>query len=446
MGAESPPWMGFPDRSFGEAIAEVARRLEAEGSAQKTLQKMVELAVATIVGCDHAGVSIINEGVRTPAASDDVPRRVDRLQYDAGEGPCLDAIWKHDVFHTGDLRSEDRWPHFSSRAASETGVLSMLSFRLFVEQDTFGALNLYSRRAHAFDDDSRRVGQVFAAHAAIALQAAREHERVAELEEDLRGSRRETRRYAQQVAVAVALQRSMLTDVPDLSPLKVAARYVPATEAVEVGGDWYDAFALPDGATALVVGDLAGHDIQAAVSMGQARNVLRALAIDRREPPGQLLDRLDAVLSHLQIGQTGTCVYAQLDEQDGGWRAQLANAGHPPPLLIADRAATVLASRPELLLGAGADRPRSTATVALPPGATLLLYTDGLVERRDRSLGHGLAALRSAAVELADRPVEELCDELLARFAAAPDDDVCLLAVRTPTPTSRGSLPGARAG
>jgi hypothetical protein len=86
MGPESPPRMGSPDRSFGEAIAEVARRLEAEGSAQQTLQKMVELAVATIAGCDHAGVSIINEAVQTPAGSDDVPHRVDELQYDAGEG------------------------------------------------------------------------------------------------------------------------------------------------------------------------------------------------------------------------------------------------------------------------------------------------------------------------------------------------------------------------
>src|SRR5919202_2120514 len=179
--------------------------------------------------------------------------------------------------------------------------------------------------------------------------------------------------------------------------------------------------------------------------MGQARNVLRALAIDRREPPVQLLDRLDAVLSHLQIGQTGTCVYAELVEHDGGWRARLANAGHPPPLLIADRVATFLAPRPELLLGAGGDRPRSTATVALPPNATLLLYTDGLIERRDRSLDHGLAALRSGAADLADRSVEELCDELLARFAAAPDDDVCLLAVRTPTRGFRRSTPAAPA-
>jgi serine phosphatase RsbU (regulator of sigma subunit) len=174
---------------------------------------------------------------------------------------------------------------------------------------------------------------VFAAHAAIALRAAREHERVEELEDDLRGSRQESRQYDRQAEVAVALQRSMLTELPDLAPLQVAARYVPATEAVEVGGDWYDAFRLPGGATALVVGDLAGHDLPAAVSMGQARNVLRALAIDRQELPGRILARLDAVLSHLEIGQTASCVYAQLDARHGAWRALLANAGHPPPLL-----------------------------------------------------------------------------------------------------------------
>jgi hypothetical protein len=167
---------------------------------------------------------------------------------------------------------------------------------------------------------------VFAAHAAIALRAAREHERVEELEDDLRGSRQESRQYDRQAEVAVALQRSMLTELPDLAPLQVAARYVPATEAVEVGGDWYDAFRLPGGATALVVGDLAGHDLPAAVSMGQARNVLRALAIDRQELPGRILARLDAVLSHLEIGQTASCVYAQLDARHGAWRALLANA------------------------------------------------------------------------------------------------------------------------
>jgi serine phosphatase RsbU (regulator of sigma subunit) len=136
--------------------------------------------------------------------------------------------------------------------------------------------------------------------------------------------------------------------------------------------------------------------------------VLRALAIDRQELPGQV------------------------EEHHGAWRALVANAGHPPPLQITGQDARYLDSPPELLLGAGVDAPRSTVTVALPPGSTLLFYTDGLIERRDRSLEHTLAEVREAAVALVDLPLEQLCDKLLSRFAATPSDDVCLLALRTP--------------
>ena len=135
-----PQVSGTAQNGFAEAIAEVARQLQAERSAQATLQTMVELAVSTIRGCDHAGVSIVerDEQIDTPAASDDVPRHVDALQYESNEGPCLDAIREHAVFQTDDLHAERRWPDFSARATRETGVRSVLSFRLFVEQDTSG--------------------------------------------------------------------------------------------------------------------------------------------------------------------------------------------------------------------------------------------------------------------------------------------------------------------
>ena len=235
-----------------------------------------------------------------------------------------------------------------------------------------------------------------------------------------------------QAELAVALQRGMLTELPDLAPLQVAARYLPATDAAEIGGDWYDAFWLPDGAIKLTVGDLAGHDLDAAVAMGQARSVLRSLSVDRSEPPGQLLDRFDTVLSQLLPGRTGTCVCARLSQHDGQWQAQFGNAGHLPPLLITDGAAQYVTLPEELLLGTGIDQHRSTTRVLLPPGSTLLLYTDGLIERRDRHLDHGLADLKAAADTLAAAPVEELTDELLARLAPHPTDDVCLLAVHLP--------------
>lgn len=164
-----------------ETFAEIARELLAEKNVQQTLQKIVDLAVETLVGCDYAGISFLKgKTVETPAASDDVPRTVDTIQYETGEGPCLSAIKDHEVFETGDLGREDRWPHFSARAKSETGVTSMLAFRLFVEGDTLGALNLYSKAADAFDDTSRTVGLVFAAHAAVALATAVHEEQMDE--------------------------------------------------------------------------------------------------------------------------------------------------------------------------------------------------------------------------------------------------------------------------
>ena len=177
--------MGSPSGGTAdtEKFAQMARSLLAERDVQHTLQKICDLAVETIDGCDHAGISFLKgKKVETPAASDDVPRTVDAIQYETSEGPCLDAIRENEVFESGDLGRERRWPQFASRAQRETGVTSMLSFRLFVEGDTLGALNLYSKAPDAFDEKSRTVGLVFAAHAAVGLFGAM-HE--AQMEEAL---------------------------------------------------------------------------------------------------------------------------------------------------------------------------------------------------------------------------------------------------------------------
>ena len=173
--------MTSPGGGSADAFAEIARALLAEGDVQHTLQKICDLAVETIDGCDHAGISFLKgRRVETPAASDDVPRKVDVIQYEVGEGPCLDAIREHEVFETGDLGREHRWPHFASRAQRETGITSMLCFRLFIEGDTLGALNLHSKAADAFGEESRTVGLVFAAHAAVALSTAMHEEQMEE--------------------------------------------------------------------------------------------------------------------------------------------------------------------------------------------------------------------------------------------------------------------------
>ena len=162
---------------LAETFAHVARVLVSEGSAQDTLDEIVQLAMQTIKGCDHAAISLVrHDGISTQAASDDVPRRVDEVQYEVGEGPCLEAIREHATYVTEDLSDEERWPNFSVRVAEETGIRSMLAYRLFVEADTLGALNLYSKTTAAFDDEAMAIGSVFAAHAAVALSSATQEE------------------------------------------------------------------------------------------------------------------------------------------------------------------------------------------------------------------------------------------------------------------------------
>ena len=164
---------------LAETFADVARALLGEDDVEATLTKITTLAVDTIDGCDHAGISLVQgRTISTPAASDDVPVQVDAIQYDTDEGPCLDAIREHETFRIGDLATEDRWPKFSRRAAEETGVASMLSFRLFADTDTMGALNLYSKQRDAFDDEALAVGSVFATHAAVALAGAQQDEQM----------------------------------------------------------------------------------------------------------------------------------------------------------------------------------------------------------------------------------------------------------------------------
>jgi GAF domain-containing protein len=174
-----------------EIFARIARQLEAETSPEATRDRITEAAVHTVHGCDHAAISIIRRrgGIETVAATDDVPSRVDSIQYQVGQGPGLQAIAEHVTLVIDDLAGDERWPAFSHRAVEETGVRSMLSFRLFLRGDTLGALSLYSRRPSAFDDHARAVGAVLAAHAAIALSAAQDRERADQLEDALRSSR-----------------------------------------------------------------------------------------------------------------------------------------------------------------------------------------------------------------------------------------------------------------
>ncbi|MEU7381976.1 MULTISPECIES: GAF domain-containing SpoIIE family protein phosphatase [unclassified Streptomyces] len=245
------------------------------------------------------------------------------------------------------------------------------------------------------------------------------------------------RLYQQTQRIAERFQRALLPELPHVQNLQIAARYASAQTVAQVGGDWYDAFVLPRGSTALVIGDVTGHDLQAAIDMSALRNMLRGIAVDRREPPGEVLRRLDIASHTLQHDATATCIYALVKHpphHKGPWPLHHSCAGHLPPLLTTAEGDTrYLEAGAGLLIGLDPQHQRPTAIDHLPPHSTLLLYTDGLIERRSESLERGFARLRQHAAALSREPLETFCDELLGGLAADSTDDAALLALR-PSP------------
>ncbi|UYQ66393.1 SpoIIE family protein phosphatase [Streptomyces peucetius] len=243
------------------------------------------------------------------------------------------------------------------------------------------------------------------------------------------------RLFQRQRKVAETMQRHLLPQMPPVPGLEMAARYLPAPHASQVGGDWYDAFYLADRSLALVIGDVVGHDLDAAAEMAQLRNILRAYAWTHQEPPSIVVGHVDEAIPHISEVELATMIFGRLEtDATGQWTLRWTNAGHPPPLLVTyDGQSRYLTDGHGLLLGTHVSIPREDATVVLPPQSTLVLYTDGLIESPGRSLDDGLERLRRNAASLARRPLEGFTDLVMER--ARPDDnddDVALLVVRVP--------------
>ncbi|MFC8143493.1 SpoIIE family protein phosphatase [Streptomyces paradoxus] len=243
------------------------------------------------------------------------------------------------------------------------------------------------------------------------------------------------RLYQRQRKVAETMQNHLLPQMPGVSGLQMAVRYLPAPDASQVGGDWYDAFPLSDASTALAIGDVVGHDLEAAAGMAQVRNMLRAYAWSQHEPPSRIVERLDEAIQHITDVTMATTIFARVEPaEDGHWQLSWTNAGHPPPLLIShDGLARYLTDGHGILLGTQTGTRRPDATAQLPPGSTLVLYTDGLIEAPRHTLDEGLDRLRQHAAALAHRPLASFTDQLLSRVRpSGNDDDVAVLAVRIP--------------
>jgi GAF domain-containing protein/anti-sigma regulatory factor (Ser/Thr protein kinase) len=305
----------------------------------------------------------------------------------------------------------------------EKGIRSLLGVPLLVEGRALGVLHVGSLTRRVFTAGERDLLQLAADRAAIAIEHAHLFE---------------------QRRLAEGLQRRLLPErVGDIAGLELASRYLPASGET-LGGDWYDAFALPAGRIAVAAGDVVGHGVAAAAVMAQLRTALRAYAIEGH-PPGSVVERVNRLMWDLGPGAMTTLAYAVIDPERES--LELVLAGHPPPLLVpaGGGEGSFLPLQGSVALGAADLARYACDTHAFPTGASLVLYTDGLVERRGESIEVGLERLRRATGETADGEV--LCTRIVERLVTAErPDDVAIIVARVPPLPDRlaGTWPAVR--
>jgi phosphoserine phosphatase RsbU/P len=302
----------------------------------------------------------------------------------------------------------------------EKGIRSLVGVPLLVSGTVLGVLHVGTVRDRVFTADDAALLQLAADRAATAVQSLRSRE---------------------DQAAALALQRSLVPSaLPRVAGTEVAARYVPG--AGHVGGDWYDVFVLPSGKLALVVGDVAGSGLGAAVIMGRIRSALRAYALEF-PGPAEVLGKLDRKMQYFEEGDVmATVSYAVLDPDSG--QLHVSSAGHFPPV-IADPgqrgALAQIAVDPPI--GVTDASVRQVTTLALQPGAVLCMFTDGLVERRDEPIDEGITRLCQAVTP---GPPEGICVSVMQALVGHqyPGDDIALLVLRWTREEAPG-LPAAQA-
>ncbi|MBJ7451017.1 MAG: SpoIIE family protein phosphatase [Blastococcus sp.] len=396
----------------------------------KTADRLARLVVPRLA--DWATVTVLGDdggALRTARAHRDPARLEDLDIYLAGRrrgardrpevmmrllhGQPVQLTSGHPALSGASLPSEPVRAAWDRLAAS-----SLLLVPLIVHGETIGALSLVNAGTRP---------PLTAAEIETAVEVAR------------RGgvALDNARLYGRQVKVAETLQRSLLTPPPRTDDLDIAVRYRPASRHTLVGGDFYDAFLQPDGAVLLVVGDVAGHSVDATAAMSELRSTVRALAYDHGDGPAATLQRTDRALTGLGFGTLATVLIASLEQPPPSdatrrWVLRWSSAGHPPPLLLREDGGVEVLERPsDRLLGMEIPTVRSDHVLQLRPGETVVLYTDGLLEHQRTGIDEGLQRLSAALAGLAGRPAAEICDELLDRVVTGPaDDDVALLVVR----------------
>ncbi|MCL3862582.1 SpoIIE family protein phosphatase [Actinotalea sp. K2] len=421
---------------LAEVTTEVAETLDAEEAvgrlAQLVVPALADWCVVTLVDdVEHAEALRGLRGLRDIGSWHSDPEQRERVARYAALR--LDALTEGSflgrAFETGQAVTLTDHATDAIRSVLEPGpardVLTELApetalvLPLRGRGRTVGILSLFNgAKRGPISDEALTTAQEVAGRSGLALDNAR--------------------LYRQQLRLAEGLQRSLLTAPPEPDHVQICVRYEPAAEAAQVGGDWYDAFLQPDGATVLVIGDVVGHDVTAAAAMGQIRSLVRGIAVATGVGPADLLRGVDKAMRTLQAETVATAVVARIEQradelERGITNVRWSNAGHPPPMVIHPdgTVAAMLGIQSDLLLGILPETQRVESKVTLDRGSTILLYTDGLVERRDRGLAAGMAELRDTLEQLSHLELDALCDEVLRRMLPArPADDVALVAVR----------------
>jgi serine phosphatase RsbU (regulator of sigma subunit) len=425
-------------------LGDISQAMTATSDTDAAVQRFAELVVPLLA--DWCLVSVVENGRRRdvgrahadPAMADALHRYADlRATTNRATAPVPTALREGRPVVIQDLTPEQVVAMTTPGARAALAPLqptAVATFPLIARGEQFGAFTLVTGPERgAFTDAELRTADIASRRAALALDNAR--------------------LTAAQSRVAERLQRSLLSPPVQPDNLQLAVRYRPAVQDVSIGGDWYDAFLQPDGSTVLVIGDVMGHDLEAAAVMGQLKTLVRAIAYDRQDAPADLMRRVDLAVVGLDVATLATALVARVEQDDddrvaGLRRVRWASAGHPMPMLLqADGKVVDLDGPVGPPLGIGWAGERADGFTVVPAGSTLLLFTDGLFERRTGDLDQGRERLRTAVQDLAAEPLEQLCDGLLAALLAdGAEDDVALLAVRAhPVDAERPAVAGPRA-
>jgi serine phosphatase RsbU (regulator of sigma subunit) len=424
-------------------LGDISQAMTATLDADEAVQRFAELVVPQLA--DWCLVSVVENGRRRdvgrahrdPAMAGAMHRYADvRAVTNRASAPVPTALREGRPVVIQDLTSEQLAGMTTPEAFEAVQPLrpaAVATFPFLARGELFGAFTLVTGPDRGpFTEAELRTADIASRRAALALDNAR--------------------LATAQSRVAERLQRSLLSAPVQPDNLELAVRYRPATQDVAIGGDWYDAFLQPDGATVLVIGDVMGHDLEAAAVMAQLKTLVRAIAYDRQDAPADVMRRVDLAVAGLDVATLATALVARIEQDDddrvaGLRRLRWASAGHPMPMLLqADGKVVDLDAPVGPPLGIGWSGARTDGVTLIPADGTLLLFTDGLFERRTGDLDQGRERLRSAVADLAGEPLEQLCDGLLAALLVdGAEDDVALLAVRAhPVDADRPAVAGPR--